>query len=65
LQGNFGIFDQKLAIQWVYDNIDAFGGDNQRVCCLNRYLSFLMFNCFDRLQYLAMTVALNQELFIN
>jgi carboxylesterase type B len=40
LQGNFGIFDQKLAIQWVYDNIDAFGGDSQRVCFLNRYLSF-------------------------
>ncbi len=29
--GNFGILDQKMALKWVYNNIEAFGGDNQKV----------------------------------
>ncbi|XP_015921880.1 cholinesterase [Parasteatoda tepidariorum] len=29
--GNYGLFDQALAIEWVYDNIGAFNGDNERI----------------------------------
>lgn len=31
IQGNFGIMDQKLAIKWVHQNIQAFGGDNDKI----------------------------------
>ena len=31
LLGNFGLWDMKLAIQWVHDNIGDYGGDPTRV----------------------------------
>jgi len=31
IKGNFGILDQRLAIAWVKENIDAFGGDPTEV----------------------------------
>lgn len=38
IEGNFGILDQKQAIQWVFDNIDAFGGDNKRVSIASLFI---------------------------
>ena len=29
--GNLGLFDQSLALEWVKNNIEAFGGDKERI----------------------------------
>ncbi|XP_054708700.1 cholinesterase-like [Uloborus diversus] len=29
--GNYGLLDQAMAIEWVYDNIDAFNGNNEKI----------------------------------
>ena len=31
IKGNQGFLDQKMAIQWVYENIEYFGGDPERI----------------------------------
>jgi len=34
--GNYGIMDQSLAVQWIKDNIESFGGDPNNICLVGQ-----------------------------
>jgi len=36
IHGNFGMYDQNAVLKWVYENIEAFGGDKEQITLMGQ-----------------------------
>lgn len=37
ISGNMGLYDQVMALKWIKKNVDAFGGDSNRISVMGRF----------------------------